>query len=117
MNEILIYLKPLLLTIVLELAGAIILFRIKSRKDLILVVLVNIITNPLLVYFSLLLMYYLGIGTGTILTYLLLEPIVVFSEYLLYKKYLTSRNDHLIVSLTLNLISIIGGILCQRIMY
>lgn len=117
MNEAIIYLKPLMLTIILEVIGAIMIFRIKDRKDLILVVLVNIITNPLLVYFSLLLMYYLDIGTGTLLTYLILEPLVISTEYLIYRKYLRSRNDYLTVSLTLNLISIIGGLLCQRIMY
>ena len=68
MSEVTIYLKPLILTIILEVIGAIALFRIRDRKDLILVVLVNIITNPLLVYFSLMLMYYLDIETGTLVT-------------------------------------------------
>ena len=117
MSDIIIYLKPLILTVILELAGAIVLFNIKDKKDLILVILVNIITNPLLVYFSLLLMYYLDISTGTLATYLVLEPIVILVEYLIYKKYLTGRNNCLIISLTLNMISIIGGFLCQRIMY
>ncbi len=117
MSDLYLFLKPLILTIIFEELGAILLFRIRNRKDLLLVLLTNIITNPLLVYFSLMLMYHLGIGTGRIMTYLILEPLVVFVEYMIYKKYLVSRNDHLTVSLVLNMFSILGGILCQKIIF
>ena len=117
MNDLYLFIKPLILTILFEELGAILLLRIRDRKDLLLVLLTNIITNPLLVYFSLMLMYYLDIGTGRIITYLILEPLVVFAEYMIYKKYLISRNDYLTVSLVLNLFSIMGGILCQKIMF
>ncbi|MBO7676559.1 MAG: hypothetical protein J6S49_03490 [Erysipelotrichaceae bacterium] len=117
MSDLNIFLKPLLLTILFEEIGAILFFKIRNRKDLFLILLVNIITNPLLVYFSLLLMYHLGIGTGRLATYLILEPIVVFTEYCLYRKYLSSRKDYLIMSVTLNIFSIIGGFIWQKIMF
>lgn len=113
MNGLLIYAKPLLLTILFELPAAFIL-GLRTKKELLLTVLVNIITNPLLVYLSLFLMYHLGIKTGTILTYALLEPLVVYSEYRIYQNHLSGRNC-LVLSLLLNLVSILGGLLCQRI--
>lgn len=117
MSDLYLFLKPLILTLLFEELGAVLLFGIRNKKDLLLIMLTNIITNPLLVYFSLMLMYYLGIDTGTILTYLVLEPIVVLVEYLIYKKYLAGRKDYLIVSFVLNLISITGGIVCQKIIF
>ena len=114
-SELLVYLKPLLLTILFEVIGAILIFKIRDRKDLVLVMIVNLITNPLLVYFSLLMMYYLGIKTGTLVTYLILEPLVIYAEYLIYRKYLVNQSDHLTLSLVLNLISILGGLICQRL--
>ena len=113
MTELMIYLKPLLLTIFFEMIAAYIL-GLRTKKELFLTVLVNIITNPLLVYFSLILMYHLGIKTGTILTYSALEPLVIYVEYLIYKSCLSGRNC-LFLSIVLNLVSIIGGLLCQRI--
>lgn len=115
MNELLVYLKALSLTILFELIAAIIIFKIKNIKDLLVIVLVNIITNPLLVYFSLILMYYLSIETGRIITYLLLEPLVIICEYLLFKKFLNIKLNYLSLAIVLNIISIIGGIICQRI--
>ncbi|MBR4461463.1 MAG: hypothetical protein IKS51_02645 [Erysipelotrichaceae bacterium] len=113
MNGLTVYLKPLLLTILFEMIAAYIL-GLRTKKELLLTVLVNIITNPLLVYFSLILMYHLGIKTGTILTYVLLEPLVIYAEYLIYKNCLSDRNC-LFLSVILNLVSILGGLLCQKI--
>ena len=113
MNELMTYLKPLLLTILFEMAAAYVL-GLRTKKELLLTVLVNIVTNPLLVYFSLILMYHLGIKTGTILTYVLLEPLVVYVEYRIYQNCISGRNC-MLLSLILNLVSILGGLLCQRI--
>ena len=113
MNELMIYLKPLLLTILFEMAAAYVL-GLRTKKELLLTVLVNIVTNPLLVYFSLILMYHLGIKTGTILTYAVLEPLVVYVEYRIYQSCISGRNC-MLLSLILNLVSILGGLLCQRI--
>ncbi len=113
MNGLLVYARPLLLTILFE-ALAAYAMGLHTKKELLLTVLVNIITNPLLVYFSLFLMYHLGIETGMILTYVLLEPLVVYIEYRIYENCLSYRNC-LLLSFVLNLVSILGGLLCQKI--
>ncbi len=114
MSELNVFIKPLFLTILLETAAAYLL-GIRNRKDILLVILLNILTNPILVLFSLFLMYHLGVKTGCLLTYVLLEPLVIFSECYFYRKYLISRKNPLLLSLILNLISIIGGLLCQTL--
>ena len=107
------YLIPLFLTVILEESAAYLLGL--RRKDLLLILLVNIITNPVLVTLSLLLMYHIGVGKGQILTYLVLEPLVIFAEYRFFKAYLCSKRDPLRLSLLLNLVSITGGILWHAI--
>ncbi|MBQ2505410.1 MAG: hypothetical protein II526_03490, partial [Erysipelotrichaceae bacterium] len=84
MSELSIFVKPLLLTLLFE-AGAALCLGMRNRKDLLLVVLVNILTNPPLVLLSNFLMYYLGIGRGQLITYLILEVLVVYIEYRIYK--------------------------------
>ena len=113
MDGLLLFVKPLLLTILFEALAAYIL-GLHTKKELCLTVLVNIITNPLLVYFSLFLMYHLSIKTGMILTYVLLEPLVIYVEYRIYRSCLSDRNC-LFLSFVLNIVSILGGLLCQRI--
>lgn len=113
MNDLNLFLRPLLLTLTLECGFAYILGL--RRKELLLTALINIITNPILVYISLLLMYHIGIEKGQIITYVLLEPLVIFSEYLLYRKYLPVKRNCLFLSVILNLISVLGGLLWQRI--
>ena len=113
MDDVLLFLKPLLLTIIFEGIAAYIM-GLRSLKELILTALVNIITNPMLVYVSLFLMYHLGIQTGTVLTYLVLEPLVIFIEYLIYRSCLKKRNC-LLLSFILNIVSILGGLLWQML--
>ena len=114
MNELSVFVKPLLLTIVFETAAAYLL-GIRNRKNILLVVLLNILTNPVLVLFSLLLMYHEGVRIGRILTYAVLEPLVILTEYYFYQKYLISKKNPFVLSLILNLISILGGLLCQML--
>ena len=104
------FLKPLLLTILLECIVAFILGL--RNKDLILVVMVNIITNPPLVYICLALMYYLGVDKAYLITYLILEPIVIIVEWLIYRQYLNKKTNYLLLSIILNVVSIIGGLIC-----
>ena len=112
MSELSIFVKPLLLTLLFE-AGAALCLGMRNRKDLLLVVLVNILTNPPLVLLSHFLMYYLGIGRGQLFTYLILEVLVVYIEYRIYKACLFFEFDPFKLSLLLNGISILGGLLCQ----
>ena len=114
MDELAIFVKPLVLTIVFELVAAFII-GISQKKNLILVILVNVLTNPVLVLISSLLMYYLGIEIGQLLTYIILEPIVIFVEYHIFKRYLLVQRNPLVISLILNAVSILGGIICQTL--
>ncbi len=107
------YLIPLFLTVLIEETAAYLLGL--RGKDLLLVLLVNVITNPVLVTLSLTLMYYISVGTGQILTYLILEPIVIYVEYRFFDMYLSAKRDPFRLSLILNLLSITGGILWQTI--
>ena len=114
MDEFQKYFIPLILTIVFEiLAGVII--GIRNKKDCLLILLANIITNPLLVHICLLMMYYIGISRAYLITYLFLEPVVIIVEYLIYKKFMMENRNYLYLSIFLNVTSIIGGYLCQRI--
>ena len=115
MDELVLYLKPLFLTIFLEgIAACIIGYR--SIREQLYILFINAITNPLLVYFSFFLMYHIGVEKSTLIIYLLLEPLVILTEYLYYRKIFSGRNCFLL-SLVLNMISIAGGILCQRILW
>ena len=105
------YLIPLFLTILIEETAAYIMGL--RGKDLLLVLLVNVITNPVLVTLSLTLMYYISVGTGQILTYLILEPIVIYVEYRFFKMYLSANRYPSPLSLILTLSSITARILCQ----
>ena len=114
MDELVLYLKPLLLTVLFEgIAACVMGYR--SVREQLYILFINAVTNPLLVYFSFLLMYHIGIENSTLIIYLLLEPLVILTEYLYYRKVFPGRNCFLL-SLILNLISIVGGVLCQRVL-
>lgn len=111
-DDLMVFLKPLFLTLLFECTAAY-LYGIKKKKDLFLIVLVNIVTNPLLVLFSLFLMYHLSIGKAYLITYLILEPIVVYAEYRFFSSFLESEKDPFRLSVLLNVVSVLGGIVCQ----
>jgi hypothetical protein len=72
------------LTLALELAFALI-FRVRQKRDLLLVCLVNIITNPVVVF-----LYYLASYAGDtvqMLVLIVLEVLAAVSEALFYKTY------------------------------
>lgn len=70
------------LTLVLELIFALICM-VRNKKDLLLVCLVNVITNPVVVFF-----YYLTFGKGgSLLVLAVLEVLAVVIEALFYKSY------------------------------
>ncbi len=113
MTDFIYYLKPLFLTILFEGAAAWIL-GYRTLSEQLRILFINAVPHPMLVYFSLLLMYHLGIGKATYLIYLLLEPLVILAEYLYYRRVFSGKNCFLL-SVTLNLISILGGLLCQKL--
>ena len=103
------FLKPLLLTVVIEFVLAFLLgFR---KRELLLCLFVNMITNPLLVLFSTLIFQQLGASSFYLLTYLVLEPLVILAEYRIYYYYLGKDRHPFVLSLLLNTGSILGGLL------
>jgi len=108
--QIMYFLKPLFLTLLFEVPVSF-LMGIR-RKDLLLVVLVNMITNPLLCLVCRILMYNLGIGTYYYFFLAILEILVVYVEYLYFHRYLSDGKSALRLSLILNLVSFIGGLIC-----
>ena len=114
MGEVLFILRPLVLTILLE-GTAGYLLGLKSRREQTVLMLMNGITNPLLVLTGSLLMNLYGVRTGMILVYAVLEPLVIFVEGILLGKALDHPQPFLL-SLELNLVSILGGILCSKLL-
>lgn len=128
MNSLLIILKPLLLTIVIETIIAYFL-NIKTKKELINIILINVITNTLLTLFIYCYVYLITLNTSyetygnSILLIVLLifiiipilELIIVFVEYKLFKKFLIGDRNYLLISFILNIGSFLGGIVWQII--
>ena len=114
MSDVLFIVKPLVLTVLLEGAAGYLL-GLRSRREQCVLALINGITNPLLVLTGSILMYRTGIRTGMILVYAVLEPIVILAESLLFRVYL-DHGQPLKLSLILNLVSILGGILCSKLL-
>lgn len=100
--------KCLFFTIVIELVVSIIL-KIKDKKDFLNILLVNIMTNPVVVSLPV----WVNIRFGLIqrnITVLILEIFTVFIEGKVYSKYLKFRKiNPYIVSLILNLSSYVIG--------
>lgn len=103
-----ILIKCLLLTIIIELSLALIL-GVRDKKDIINVILVNVITNPIVVMSQILL--YLNFGyTIEVIGIVVLEILVVPIEGLIYKKVLNYKKiNPFILSLILNASSLIIG--------
>ena len=105
----------LTLTLVFEVGLALIL---KYRgKDILNVVLVNILTNPLLNSVIVAINYYYGLKTRNVCLFIL-EIVVVIVEGFIYQKYLKRRViNGFLLSLILNLVSYGLGILANNIIY
>ena len=111
-DDLMIFVKPLFLTVLFECTAAYLL-GVRNRKDQLLILLVNAVTNPVLVLICVFLMYHLSVGKAYLITYLILEPAVVYTEYRFYQVCLISDQDPLRLSVILNIVSILGGLLCQ----
>jgi hypothetical protein len=111
-----ILLNSLLLTIIIEFIIALLL-KVKDKLDLINVLLVNILTNPLLVSISL----YINIKHSLLLKNILIIPleiIVVLVEGFIYKKYLKyNKINPYLLSLILNGSSFLLGEVINKIIY
>ncbi len=102
-------------TLVIELCIA---FVFKYRgNDLIYVLLVNILTNPLLNSIIVAINYYYGLKARNI-SLIILEIVVVIVEGFIYQKYLERRKiNGYLFSLILNVSSYVIGLLINELIY
>lgn len=99
----------LLLTEVLELAAAAC-FPQRNKRDFLLVFLVNVITNPVVVYLD----YWFRFWMPSVVLWIaILELAVWLSEAWIYRKCLTGRQNPFLYSLILNGTSYFGGMVCN----
>ena len=100
--------RCLILTIIIELVGGLIL-GIRNKKDIINVILVNIVTNPIVVSIPILVYLYFGYDYERLSLYIL-EVITLFVEGFIYLKVLNYKKiNPFLISLILNLSSYLIG--------
>lgn len=103
------FLVPLALTELFELSGAYLL-GIRKKRDLLLILLVNMMTNPALSLCGILLYRVFPIDTVMGIVYWLLEPLIILFEGRMYQIFLGKEHPYCL-SFILNMISITGGML------
>ena len=109
----------LLLTIILEELSAL-MIGIRKGFDLTVILFVNVLTNPLVVFTGLMMAEYTNVPRAVYIT--LLEIAVFITEALIYKKLLyAKKHSPFIVSLVLNCVSFfigttIGGLIFKLIL-
>lgn len=105
-------LLSLVLTLLFEMLVALI-AKVRDKKDLFLVVLVNVITNPAVVF-----MYYVTVLFAGLCKYpiiLILEVCAIIIEAMIYRKYAKTIHHPLIFSIVANLISYGSGLILTNI--
>ena len=106
----------LILTIILECSAAWIL-KIREKKDMLNVVLVNVFTNPLVVCFTFLAGFFYG-ADARIGATIYLEIFALVSEALIYRKTLSFKKlNPFLLSLILNATSYLSGLVINKIIY
>ena len=98
------FLSALISTIIIELAVASFIFKIKNKDDLFVIVLANAITNPLINYVNLC----FKLDNASIV---FAESIVVLVEAYIYKKYLSNKTNPFVLSLLANISSYLFGVI------
>ena len=106
--------KCLFLTIIIEMIIGILL-GIRNKKDILNIILVNIVTNPIVVTIPILIYLYFGYKYEIISLYIL-EIITVIVEGFIYLKVLNNKKiNPFLLSLLLNLSSYLIGELINRL--
>lgn len=106
--------KCLLCTIIIELILAIIL-KIRNKLDLIYIILVNILTNPIVVTIPILILVKYNYNIA-IQTLIILEIITIITEGIIYSKVLEYKKiNPFIISLILNISSYLIGEIINKI--
>ena len=115
-NIIFIMIRCLLLTIVIESLFAIIL-GVRKKKDILNIILANIVTNPLVVSITFAMNFFYGLKIRNIAEGIL-EIVAVLVEGLMYHQYLNFKKiNPFVLSLGLNIISYGFGIIYNLIFY
>ncbi len=114
-NDIpIIMIRCLLCTIIIEVLVALVL-KVKNKKDVINIILVNILTNPIVVIIPIFVAFNYGIQYQKITLYIL-EVVTVIVEGFIYLKVLNyKRINPFLLSLVLNLSSYLIGLLINNI--
>ena len=107
------FLAPLFLTVAIEMAVAY-LMGIRGRKNYLLILLANIMTNVTINWLHLILFKWLA-NSGTLLIYTAGELTVVLTEYCLYRKDLRTDTDIWKYALLANTASVLGGIIWKSL--
>ncbi len=116
-NDIpIIMIRCLLCTIIIEVLVALVL-KVKNKKDVINIILVNILTNPIVVIIPIFIAFNYGIQYQKITLYIL-EVVTVIVEGFIYLKVLNhKRINPFLLSLVLNLSSYLIGLLINNIIW
>ena len=117
LNQLPTYLaSALLITLIIEISVAL-LIGLRNPKDVLNVALVNVLTNPIVVFSAFISGFIFGSRIQLIVT-VILEIAVLIKEALIYRKtLLTKRINPFVVSLILNGVSFFGGEIINRIIY
>lgn len=108
--------RCLIITIFMEILVALLL-GIRNNKDILNIILVNILTNPLVVTIPIYFEYKYGLVAKNI-SLSLLELFALLSEGLIYQKFLKYKKiNGYIVSLLLNISSYLVGVIINLIIY
>jgi len=102
----------LVLTVIFE-TGFFLITGKRNKKDLLLVVLVNTLTNPIVVLLYWIMFY--NTNWNTIIIKMPLELLAVFTEGFFYKKYAQSIKRPFLFSLVANAVSFTLGLLLQLV--
>jgi hypothetical protein len=108
----LMFLIPLVLTLVLELFMAY-LFGYRKKKEILAITFINLITNPLMNFIILVLAIYFELFYNFSIFYpLVLEFLVIIVEWLLLKYTIDQKSSSLLkLSIVMNLFSLIFGLI------
>lgn len=101
--------KSLLITEILELIAAAC-FPRRNKRDFLLVFLVNIITNPVVVYLDFMFRFRMP---SVVMWIVFIEGAVWLTESLIFKKFLTEKHNPFLYAFVLNASSYFGGELLQ----
>ena len=103
------------LTIIIEL-GIALLLRIKEKKDILNLIVINCITNPILNYIMMVVVYLTSNNVIIYFLFFLFEIMVIDLEYRFYKKKLVFKKiSLLLLSIMLNISSLILGLIISVI--